>query len=94
MILGEIGFSNQLLEYKQVDDIKNEVYYPIEYLKNEITSFELNFDIWSLGCVMFYIYHKKKPFESKEEIISNLDPLNLISKDKKKDEINFLLKKY
>jgi serine/threonine protein kinase len=94
LVLGEIGFSNQILYYKQAEDINNELYYPNEYFKNEITSFELSFDIWSLGCVFYLIYQNKKPFNSKEEIMKEIDPLNLPSNDQQKDEKKFLIKKY
>ena len=46
MVLGEIGFSNQILYYKQAEDINNELYYPNEYFKNDgVTSGSINLPI-------------------------------------------------
>ena len=91
VILGEIGFKNEIEMFK--NDSENEeniLYYPIEFFNESIENISLSFDIWSLGVVFLEILTRKRLFNNQDDILKEdfLKEWLQKWKDEKKKNIN------
>ena len=67
LVLGEVGLSAQIIDFNE-DNEQNLLYYPLEYFEENFNEFKINFDIWSLGCVLFEILNDSKLFKDKNQV--------------------------
>jgi serine/threonine protein kinase len=74
-----IGFPYNFKKLLKRDDFSGHINYSAPELILEKTELTNKVDLWALGCVLFYLLHKKDPFDGR-------DPSEI-----KKNIINFTL---